>query len=127
MMSGYDAFSSFDVDSLRSVITVCELCTKYYQLGYERRLHFIEHLQDEFAPMDDEYSDIVDVIILSLYMHYKKEDLEHDIYRISEKHDPQKVHHVLCAMLDTVNDFLYDNHVGKEELSYEDEEDVHME
>ncbi len=107
--TAFDAFTSFDVDMLRLVLNICDLCDKYYQLPYTRRMHFIEQLQDEYAPMDDEYSDIVDSLILSLYKHCRREHLEQDLHTICARYHVEKVEHVMQAMLDTIHDHLYDN------------------
>jgi hypothetical protein len=106
MSVSFDAFSSFDVTALRLTLNVYDLSLKYNELDYDQRTAYIEYIQDEFAPMDDEYSDIVDACVLSLYQHQKREDLEHCVMNLTKRFDVDKMDHVVQAMLEYADDFL---------------------
>lgn len=97
-----DTFTS----SLSLSIYIIELSERMINLDEKKRGDYLEYIRQEFFAIDDEFSNLFDIIITILNCHRDKESIEIYLNNLSESGvDLLKLELCVRSCLDYLNDF----------------------
>jgi len=95
-------------DDISILVSVMELSALFHKISPAHREQFLQYLEDEFACIDDEFSIIIDAILMHLYARISTKELEDRLNNIADNVDEEKLLMVLKAMIDYCQEYLYD-------------------
>lgn len=93
---------TFTID-LSLTLNILELSQKISNLHYKKRNLYLDFISQEFFAIDDEYTNLFEIIIHTLSLNYNQSELES--YFSSLDVDKIKLDLCLKACLDYLNDF----------------------